>query len=233
MLSLNKIEYRIIALFSLYILGVTTMYCYGKEKVNSDGNTTDNMPIRHEVRIGWGDMLFETMAFHDSPHHQWNQQNGLSASYLQEEKQQHRYTGHIFAEYQYYCLDWLSVGLQADFEGIFWKESNYDRYHNQVGETKDCKNYNLSLLPTIRFTYFRSKWVNLYSGLGIGMNVAFDNEQNRKAAISLNLNLLGMQVGNEHWFGAVELGLLNSLRNTNEIYMAGSRLFSVSAGYRF
>lgn len=188
---------------------------------------------RHEVRVGWGDMMFETVAFHDSPSHNWANTDVISDKYLTTDLVDHRYTGHIFADYHYNVLKWLAVGGQIDFEGIFWKEVTYGKNHIQVGEAKDVKNYNVVLMPTVRFTYFHSQWVNLYSGLGIGLNIACDNSNQREAAIAFNINLLSVSVGNEHWFGAVEFGLLNSLKNTNNIYMIGSRILSASVGYRF
>ena len=45
--------------------------------------------------------------------------------------------------------------------------------------------------------------------------------------------VLGMNVGNEQWFGAVEFGGLYSLMNIHEVYMLGSRMFTVSVGHRF
>ena len=188
---------------------------------------------KHEVRIGWGDMMFESVAFADSPNHGWANPDKLPNNYVVTEQCYHRYTGHIFADYHYNVLKWLAVGGQIDFEGIFWKEINYSKYHYQVGDVTDIKNYNIVLMPTVRFTYFHSQWVNLYSGLGLGMNIACDNSGKAEAAIAFNLNLFSVCAGNEHWFGAVEFGLLNSLKNTNNIYMVGSRILSASIGYRF
>jgi hypothetical protein len=41
-----------------------------------------------------------------------------------------------------------------------------------------------------------------------------------------------MQVGNEQWFGAIEFGGMYSLNGIHEVYMAGSRMFTVSVGCR-
>ena len=73
-------------------------------------------PPRHEVRLGWGDMLFETMVFHASSTHAYPA--GKPTDYLYKENRDYGYTGHFFAEYRYHFSKLFSLGLQADFEGI-------------------------------------------------------------------------------------------------------------------
>ncbi len=188
--------------------------------------------MKHEIRIGWGDMLFETAVFHDSPSHQWRNPGAIDPAYTVVDKHDHRYTGHLFAEYQYRVLSWLGVGVQVDFEGIFWKETSRDAAGLPLDQTIDSRNYNLLILPTVRFTYLHHKWVNLYSGISVGFNTAFDNTGAVEIAPALNLNLFGLCVGRNHWFGSFEVGLLNSLISQQKIYMVGSRLMAVSVGYR-
>ncbi len=67
---------------------------------------------RHSFSIGWGDMLFETLAFHPKP-----------------EENPFGYTGHFFAEYQYAFTRVVSAGMQLDYEGIFTGEM---KNHNFV-----------------------------------------------------------------------------------------------------
>ena len=174
---------------------------------------------RHEVRLGWGDMLFETMVFHPSSTHQYPA--GKPTDYQYKENRDYGFTGHFFAEYRYHFSELFSLGMQADFEGVFWTtETNFR-----------SRNYNLTLRPNVRFTYFHSDWVRLYSGLGAGLLIAFDNERHTEAAPAFNLNLLGVQVGKGPWSGSVELGLMAAMKGANDIYMLGSRLLSVSVNY--
>jgi len=164
-------------------------------------------------------MLFETMVFHASPTHRYP--SGEPEEFSYKENRDYGYTGHFFAEYRYTFSKLISLGMQADFEGIFWTtETNFR-----------SKNYNLTLLPNIRFSYFDSEWVRLYSGLGLGLLIAFDNERKTELAPALNLNLLGAQVGKGPWSGSVELGLMAAMKGANHIYMLGSRLISVSVNY--
>jgi hypothetical protein len=74
--------------------------------------------------------------------------------------------------------------------------------------------------------------------LGIGLNINTGSEidyKGRRTALApaVNISLLGVRVGHGRWFGAVELGGMISLLNTNEVYMLGSRLFTASFGCCF
>lgn len=175
----------------------------------------------HQVRLGWGDMLFETLAFHAG--------YGADGTRLSD----FCYTGHFFAEYDYRFTRVVSVGFQADIEGIYFTETPCDDLRKPVGDPFRGHNHFLTLLPQVRFTYFDKGLVELYSGVGLGLLLAFDNRHRVEAAPTLGLTLLGVGVGNEHWGGSVELGGLNALLHANQVYMLGSRLISVGVHYRW
>ena len=189
-----------------------------------------NPPSRHTVRIGWGDMLFETLAFHAGAPGSYSTA-ALPADYSGKTTYGYGYTGHIFADYLYSFTDVISAGVQTDFEGIFWKEAVKDANLKVKGDVKNVDNYNLCILPCVRFTYFRSPWVDIYSGLSVGLLMAFDNLRQFEAAPAFNLNLVGVRVGQGNWGGTAELGLLNSFKSANDVFMFGSRLFSVGVYY--
>lgn len=174
--------------------------------------------MRHQLRWGWGDMLFETMAFHPSPAHAYP--GGYS--FGDPSRTDYFYTGHIFAEYQYRLCKAVRVGFQADIEGIFWKEDG-----------SPLRNYDLTLMPTVRFNYVEKEIWSLYSGLGAGLLTAFDSLRNVELAPAFNLNFIGVEVGKGHWYGGVDLGFMVALNGVNKIYMLGSRLISFSANYRW
>ena len=169
---------------------------------------------RHLVRAGWGDMLFEKMAFFPS-------QNSCD----------YRYIGHFFADYHYSLTRVVSVGGQVDFGSVCWTQED----QNAGGDvyTHRSRNYDLSILPTVRFTYLNTEWVRLYSGVGAGLLLTWDNASNCELAPVFNLNFLGVQVGKGHWSGSLDLGMLNSMKNIHRIYMLGSRLISVGVNYRW
>ena len=163
---------------------------------------------RQQVRLGWGDMFFETLAFHPN--------KSLTGDVTSD----FGYTGHIFAEYQYRLNKTISVGGQIDFEGIFWKANG-----------APVNNYNLIVMPNVRFIYFEKGLFTLYSGVGAGLITAFDNAGVVECAPAFNLNFISMQVGKGHWSGTLELGMLNALLNPNKVYMVASRMLSVSVNY--
>ena len=175
----------------------------------------------HQVRAGWGDMLFETLAFH--------------AGYASDGQRtsDFGYTGHYFAEYSYRITPAIRLGIKSDFEGIFCRETPCDIYRTPIGETSSVRNYNLCFIPNAQFTFFEREYVELYAGFGAGLLFAFDNKGGTGFAPAIDLNLLGVRVGKGQWWGAVEFGGLNALTNANNIYMLASRLVSVSLNYRW
>ncbi|MBQ9411223.1 MAG: hypothetical protein IJU21_06400 [Bacteroidales bacterium] len=206
-------------LFSISLLACISIVCLAGKP-----------PTRHSVRIGWGDMLFETLAFHPSARDTFNPE-ALPDDFRSKGNFGHAYTGHIFADYMYSFTDVVSAGVQTDFEGIFWKEGQRDASGAVVGDPTQVNNFNLCILPAVRFTYFRSEWVDIYSGLSLGLLMAFDNRNQFELAPTFNLNLVGVRVGRGHWNGTAEIGLLNALKSANDVYMFGSRLFSVGVNY--
>jgi len=186
-------------LLSCLLLG-TVLLCQAEAK---------DPPLKHhQWRLGWGDPLFETLAFHEG-----------AATQAGVHRQDFRYTGHFFVEYQYRFNPVVSLGIQTDIEGIFWKE------------TSSSRNYDLSILPTLRLTCLNTRYVQLYGGFAAGLMLAFDNAHNKELAPVVNFTLLGVQVGKGPWSGSLELGGMTALRNASNVYMLGSRLVSVSVNY--
>lgn len=187
----------------------------------------------HQLRIGWGDQLFETLAWYDQPH-----STLYPESYIGQYEERYRYAQHWFAEYQYRIRYWFNVGGMIDYSGVVWDKVNRNGLGKEVSREKNCNFHNIAIMATARFTYMHTKYVSLHSGLGVGLNINTGSEidyRGRKTALApaLNLTVLGMSVGNEKWFGAVEFGGLYSLMNIHEVYLAGSRMFTLSVGCRF
>ena len=181
-----------------------------------------NPPLRHhQLSFGWGDPLFETLAVHE----------GASIAGESMRKHDFCYTGHFFVDYQYRLNPVVSLGIQTDLEGIFWKETPVDMYRQPTGKSTSSRNYDLSILPTIRLTCLNSRHVRLYGGFGLGAFFAFDNSGNWERASVINITPLGVQAGSGHWSGTLELGSLTALKDANNVYMLGSRLVSVSVNY--
>lgn len=189
--------------------------------------------IPHEVRIGWGDMLFEMLVWHESAY-----PTALPEQYMEVCNEQFRYTQHWFAEYMYNASYWYSLGCLVDYSGVLWDKVMRNGRGEELSRDKNHWFSNISIVPTIRFSYYRSPYVSLYSSLGVGLNINTGSEldfKGRRTAMVpvVNISLLGVRVGHGRWFGAVELGGMISLLSTNEVYMLGSRLFTASFGYCF
>ena len=189
--------------------------------------------IPHEIRIGWGDMLFEMLVWYPDAY-----PTLLPETYVDTYDEHFRYTQHWFAEYLYNASYWYSIGCMVDYSGVLWDRVTRNGRGEELNREKNHWFSNISIVPTIRFSYYRSPYVSLYSSLGIGLNINTGSEidyKGRRTAMApvVNISLLGMRVGHGRWFGAVELGGMISLLGTNEVYMLGSRLFTVSVGCSF
>jgi len=139
----------------------------------------------------------------------------------------YRYIGHFFGEFQYPLLRWLGVGFKADWSKVSWDSSQQDRRYF----------HNICMIPELRFTYYRSGRVEMYSGIGYGLNVNTGTETDWKGLTTacvpvLDLTAFGISVGVRNWFGSFDIGGLNSVVSKNEVYMLGSRLLSISIGYK-
>lgn len=185
-----------------------------------------------EISFGWGDQGFEKVAWHQ----RFSPEN-LSEGNVLEYNDNYRYTQHWFLNYRYNFRRWLSVGGMFDVSGVLWdnviaegsKEVLRDRNHNF---------YNISIMPTVTFTYFNKEYVSFHSGVGLGVNINTGTEldiRNNYTAASMGayLNFFGVQAGYKNYFASVDLGGMIALRNMNEVYMLLSRLVSVSVGVKF
>lgn len=186
---------------------------------------------RHQVRIGWGDAIFESYAFGNTTPHVYPNPQALPEDYSVSERYNSGGTGHLFFEYGYRFSKLVCVGGQIDAEGIFWEEGNFDRYHQLIGTGKKVRNYNIVVMPVVRLEYLHKGIVTLYSGAGAGLLAALDNAGDSAFSPAFNLNFVGVQLGWGHWSGGVELGAMLGISGGNKIYMLGSRLLSVSLNY--
>ena len=194
----------------------------------------DRMDRKHELRLGWGDQLFETLM--------WRQAGAITttmpASWSNVYQENYHYDQHLWLEYQYRPNRWFSFGGMLDLSEVHW--DNVTRNGQGVELSRDPGHYfyNVVLMPTVRFTYFHHEYVNLYSGLGFGMGINGGTESDVKGrkhlvGAAFNLTLLGVSANYKQFFVAFDLGGLYSLQNANAIFLAGSRILNVSVGARF
>lgn len=133
-------------------------------------------------------------------------------------------TGAIGFEYWYFQSDLLKLGGLFSYQAID-KEVFY--FGKKSG---NITNSYYTIMPEISLEYVRSKWVQLYSGLGIGVTILNQNFESTKSDIAgssqseimfnFHINAIGLRVGKA--FGAsVELGI------------GAKGIFNAGLSYRF
>ncbi len=151
-------------------------------------------------------------------------------------RQHYRYTGHIYAEYMYRVNWWFGVGGQVDFGATMFDYNSYqlDAQGKQFLASSDPRFfYDLCIMPSVRFTYYHHEWVNLYSGVQLGVGIHGDYRGRSELGGALGITALGLSVGRDHWFGTAEIGGLSNLQSLTAIYLLWTKWFNVSVGYRF
>jgi hypothetical protein len=130
----------------------------------------------------------------------------MAGSTLKNEK----YVGPVTAEYFYHLNKWLGVG------GIFsYGQNKQDVYSLGTKDGKDVFRY-ISLLPAVKFDWFRRKHYGLYSKIGLGATIRNEkytndtnpanNDSNTDAHVNWQVSVLGFEAGSSSLRGFVELG---------------------------
>ncbi len=202
--------------------------------VGSAENKWTHITQRNELRIGWGDQLFESLIWHNPT----SIITTMPDSYQQVYKENYSYNQHVWMEYQWRFTHWFSLGAMVDFSHVGWDEVTRNGKGAELNRKEDQFFYNAVIMPTIRFTYFHHENVNFYSGLGIGLDInggtetnAFGNHTDMGAAI--NLTVFGISANYQRWFWTVDCGGLYALKNMNTIFLMSSRIVNVGMGVRF
>ena len=188
----------------------------------------------NELRIGWGDQLFESLM--------WNNPativTTMPTSWKRTYHENYRYHQHIWLEYQWRFNHWFSLGGMVDMSEVGWDDVTRNGAGTILTTTPNCYFYNLVIMPTIRFTYLHHKHVNLYSGIGFGLDINGGTERNEAKRLTdfggaLNITAIGLSANYDRWFMTVDVGGLTALKSKNTIFMALSRMINVSIGVRF
>lgn len=188
----------------------------------------------NEIRVGWGDQLFESLMWHNPTY----VITTMPTSYHRTYHENYRHNQHVWIEYQWRFKHWISFGGMTDFSEVGWDEVTRDGTGAELSRDKKCYFYNIVFMPTVRFTYYHHPNVNLYSGLGFGMDINGGTETNAKGhktdvGAAINLTVFGVSANYKRWFATVDFGGMYALKNKNTIFMAGSRIINVGIGARF
>ena len=190
--------------------------------------------MRHEMRIGWGDQLFESLIWHNPVY----RIKTMPASYRQVYHEDYHHDQHIWVEYQYRHKGWFSFGGMTDISFVHWDDGTRNGLGEEISRDKGHYFYNLVIMPTIRFTYLHHEYVNLYSGLGVGMDINGGTEtdglgNHTVVGAAINLTVIGLSANYQRWFWTVDFGGMYALRDANTIFMLSSRMINVGFGARF
>lgn len=188
----------------------------------------------HEIRVGWGDQLFETLMWNKPAYIISNMPIDVRYTY----NEHYRYTQHAFVEYQYRMKKWFGIGCMLDNSAFIWDEVVRNGAGAEVSRDKRHYAMNTVLMVTNRFTYFNREHFNLYSGIGIGFDVNSGTEKDglgRYAVVSpaVNFTVIGASVNYDRYFATVEYGGMSAVRHMQYVYMLKSRMFSAGIGIRF
>lgn len=189
---------------------------------------------RHELRFGIGDMMFESVRWHNQAHRDYSY---LPDGILKPEDVRFGYTPHFSVEYAYRALDWLSIGLVCDFQHTSWTRNFYDNGNDLVKSEKN-NFFNLSFLLDIRFNYCRKEHFGVYSSIAPGIDINGGSEvdcfgNHTVAGPAIDLRLVGITAGAGQCWGFAEFGMMAALQNPEHIFLFGSQIFKVGFTYKF
>lgn len=196
----------------IFILA-TILLCmplYGKVAANTAAK--NDLPYRHEVRVGAGGVLSEVFI----------------GAFAYDERRNSFRVPNLYVDYMYHFNHWLSAGLQVN---TTWNGGEERRRDIENAEWQPYLYGVVSFMPTVRFTYFHTdkNHVALYSALHAGYSIGIDQNRYEGSGFTGGVTALGVSFGGEHLFGAFEIG---ALFGTEPYEQIGSRLLSLAIGYR-
>lgn len=120
-------------------------------------------------------------------------------------------TGAFSIIYSYRFQKWFELSAAITYSG-----SSTSYFSNNTDEKIDVRNLNqLTALPIARFVWFRTAYVNMYSSLGLGLGVCFENtngEKHEELALAFHVNPIGIAVGRRvYGFAELSFGSMGTL----------------------
>ena len=159
--------------------------------------TITNFTPKHDIRIGIGTVslptLFALDEGHDDYYHDFRRDMANADTYLTPR----RFVGNYSLSYTYQDRKWLHYGGQV----VFGASTRSRRNAHTNGEVENMNYYVLSVMPTVRFSWFYRDAVQMYSSVSLGIVTDFD-----EAFVWGDATLFGCSFGRK-LFGFAELGL--------------------------
>lgn len=166
---------------------------------------------RHYLSISVGDNLFNAMmgGYINAEY----SSGTIDNNWFEPDVYNHSYTTLPTFSLTYYCAfkPWLLVGAEAYYSGIYTQV--YQRPQmERVGMSGTTV---VSVLPSIRFQYFNRRYCGLYSGISLGLFMAFEHGNqlytSRTEPVQVNLmpsfqlTAFGVRFGDKI-YGTAEIG---------------------------
>lgn len=193
-----------------------------------------DIPYRHSLKLGIGDMYTDAVAFPDSPRRSYA---FLPSSYTFTEQQSHRYCPHLFVEYSFRITGKISVGFQTDFFSFSWKDVSYSGGSDTptLEQSQWCTNW--AFMPQAAWMWAESGSWSFYSTLrgGLALNTGSQTDTyGRKTVLgyALSPTVFGVSYDVDRFFFSAEVGAHFALHDNFAIFSALSKLFTFSAGIR-
>ena len=206
------------------IIWIVTLLCaWGVVFAESKEHCKNNP---HEIRIGIAEDIILKIV--ETPVGGGRMQN-VNEGYYVHGTREYNYgsTGHLFAEYQYRINSLVGVGGLVDVRGGFWKQKCYSVCAFEDNTyVRNMYSVRMSVMPTLRLTYFHGKAVSLYASFGAGVHVNMHATEDAVVYPAVDICYFGMNIGKGNWFCDLELGA------TPLPYLA-NRLLRFGVGYRF
>ena len=162
----------------------------------------DDLETRHEIGISYGTV----------PNSIWiDILTEVIPAVFGETYDNHRYVGPIGLEYYYHTSPLIGVGAVA-----VYATNNEDGFQKETKTSHLTKSY-LTIMPSVKFNWLRKTNWGMYSKVAVGVTYAHltdevYNEAKKETIVNdlvfnFQASLLGIEAGNQHVRGFVELGM--------------------------
>ena len=166
---------------------------------------------RHDIQFGLGDPLLilnhnYKYVWENSTADDWfnNTQNALTVAIPT-----------VNFEYRYRFASWFWFGGAVSYNASF---SRWEDYITRNVQARTSNHY-ISIMPSVRFSWFNRKYIMLYSGISLGCIISYKETFDPNHAHSANpliyktilfdytgqLTAVGIQ-GGKNWYGFAEIG---------------------------
>lgn len=211
------------------VVFIMLLLCAG----GSTARTKEEVMARpYEIRVGWADQLFEQLFWRNEMPYV------MAESQSRVYKQNYRYKQHYWAECQYSLAPWFSAGLTLDHSCVHWDNVKLNGAGVELDRNSNQRFYNILMMPSMRITYMHKTNLEIYSELGLGLDLNGGTERNEKGRrLSLgfcgDLRPIGVRYNYKAVFVSADIGGTFAMRNTDHIFLVMGRVFTVSAGFTF